>query len=252
MSASNVLVIDEDASRRRVNTFGLRCAGFTATEVADPVAALAVMALNCPQLVLIVCTMLDFDLQDFIVRLRGDARTQDIPVVALVERESELDADAARDWGLDDLLLEPVRPEQFIRRIRAALEQSAYREAAVQSATGLSLDRQRGLLRRGARNVVLGPKERQLMSFFLEHPGQLLPRDLLLFRIWGGVRSLQSRVLDVSVCRLRSAMDQLGCADLIQTVSRHGYRFGPPSEGREPRKPATDPHSPSSPDAPRA
>jgi DNA-binding response OmpR family regulator len=203
--------------------------------------------------VLIVCAMLDFGLQDFIVRLRGDARMRDVPVIALVERESELDAGAARDWGLDDLILEPVTPEQFIRRVRASLEQSAGRAAAAHAATGLSLDRERGFLRRGTRSVVLGPKERQLMAFFLEHPGQVLPRDLLLFRVWGGVKTLQSRVLDVSVCRLRSAMEQLGCAELIQTVSRHGYRFGPPVESRElPRKSPADPHSTPSPDAHRA
>ena len=253
MSASNVLVIDEDSTRRRVNTFGLRCAGFSVTEAADPYTALALIELRCPQLVLIVCAMLDFDVQDFVKRLRADPHTADVPVIALAERESELDARAARAWGIDDYILEPVTPEQFIRRIRAGIEQRSLRESAARAATGLTFDPQTGALRRGLRSVTLGPKERQLMAFLLEHPGQLLPRDLLLYRIWGGTRSLQSRVLDVSVCRLRSAMEQLGCAELVQTVSRQGYRFGPLAEIRSsPRTPPSAPPSTSSPDAHRA
>ena len=229
MASSQILVVDEEASRRRVNAFGLRCAGFSVCEANDPVAAFALIRQSCPQLVLIVSSVLDSSVHDFVHSLRSDSHTRDLMLMALVEHESELDAAAALDCGIDDYILEPISPQSFVQRIRSGLERRSTRGALTQAALGLSLERETGLLNNGARVVTLGPKERQLLSLFLENPNKVLPRDLLLFRIWGGAKGLHSRVLDVSVCRLRHALDQLGCTDLIQTVSGQGYRFGAPA-----------------------
>jgi DNA-binding response OmpR family regulator len=53
----------------------------------------------------------------------------------------------------------------------------------------------------------------------------VMPRDLLLFRIWGGGANQDSRVVDVTVCRLRRALEEIGCGGLLQTVNRRGYRL---------------------------
>jgi DNA-binding response OmpR family regulator len=66
------------------------------------------------------------------------------------------------------------------------------------------------------------------------HPNRIIPRDLLLFRLWGGGANQDSRVVDVTVCRLRRALEELGCDQILQTVDRHGYKLAlPSSDARE-------------------
>lgn len=225
MSSKRILVLDEDVSRRKLNAFGLRCAGFSVDEATDPLAARSRLAQCYPHLLLIVAALLDLGIHDFVRGLRASSATRELPVLALVERESAFGAATARDWGIDDFMLEPISPEGFIARVRAALASLAQPARLVADIAGLSLDTEEGFVRRGDRRAALGPTEQRLLELLLSHPDRVMPRDLLLFRIWGGAASLHSRVLDVSVCRLRRALAQLGCANLLQTVSRQGYRL---------------------------
>ena len=225
MPGKTILVLDDEGARRKLNVFGLRCAGFTVAEVADGASAHSQIARSCPHLILIVTALLDFGVQDFVRTLRGDPKTDDLPVAVLVERESEFDARSALDWGVDDYMVEPVSPEEFVTRVRATMDAQAQPPPVHGHLADIALDNERGILRKGSASVSVGPTERRLFEFLLTHPEQLIPRELLLFRLWGGAARLQSRVLDVSVCRLRRALAQFGYEDLLQTVSRHGYRL---------------------------
>lgn len=231
MSGKSILVVDEDGWRRKLNAFGLRCAGFAVNEATNASSARSQIAQCYPHLVLIIAALLDFGIQDLVRSLRGDSYTRDLPVLALVERDSELGTRSALEWGIDDCMLEPISPEAFVARVRAGLELTARSIRAGVETLGLTVDNGSGLVRWGARTVTVGPTERRVLALLLAHPEQTVPRDLLLFRIWGGAMNLQSRVLDVSVCRLRRALEQLGCEHLLQTVSRHGYRLSASAQG---------------------
>ena len=225
MPGKTILVLDGETARRKLNVYGLRCAGFAVDEATDGASARSQIARNYPHLILIIAALLDFGIQDFVRTLRSEPRTRDLPVVARVERESEFDAKSALGWGIDDYMLEPISPEEFMTRVRATMDARAQSPPAHGDLAAIALDNERGVLRKGSAIVAVGPTERRLFEFLLTHREQLIPRELLLFRIWGGAVGLRSRVLDVSVCRLRRALEQLGCEGLLQTVSRHGYRL---------------------------
>lgn len=231
MSGEKILVLDEEAQRRSLNAFGLRCAGFNVVEACDAACAQSLIGNNYPHLLLIAAALLESWIQDFVCTLRENALTRDLPVLALVEHEAERDAGFARQCGIDDLIREPVSPEDFVARVRANVD----RKRAVESiAAGvlaeLRLDYAAGLIRRGKRSAPAGPTEQRLFELLLSRANEVVPRDLLLYRIWGGTKNLRSRVLDVSVCRLRRALDAVGCDDVLHTVSRHGYRLSGSTE----------------------
>ena len=225
MSGERILVLDEEAQRRGLNAFGLRCAGFSVVEACDTACARSQIVSRYPHLLLIIAALLDVWIQEFVSALRQDARTRDLPVLALVEREVARDAGYARECGIDDLIREPVSPEEFVARVRASVDRKRPDSELPERIADLRLDREGGLIRRGKRVATLGPTEQRLLELLLSRPNQLVPRDLLLFRIWGGATNLRSRVLDVSVCRLRRALESIGCGGVLHTVSRHGYKL---------------------------
>ena len=222
MSGERILVLDEEAQRRGLNAFGLRCAGFDVVEACDVACAKSLIGYRYPHLLLIAAALLEAWIQDFVCALREDALTRDLPVLALVEREAGHDAGYARRCGIDDLIREPVSPEDFVARVRANVDRRRAGVTPSRLIADLQLDMEAGLIRRGRREAPLGPTEQRLLSLLLSRPNEIVPRDLLLFRIWGGAANLRSRVLDVSVCRLRRALDSVGCRNALQTASRHG------------------------------
>jgi DNA-binding response OmpR family regulator len=77
--------------------------------------------------------------------------------------------------------------------------------------------------------VLLRKKEYDLLSLLVRHAGQVVPRSVLLFQVWGYSSSVKTRTLDVHVRRLRK---KLGSRAEIETVFGVGYRFQPFSAPR--------------------
>jgi two-component system phosphate regulon response regulator PhoB len=233
MSNNAVLLVDEKDARRGLHAFGLRCAGFTTEEASSTAVARACIAERCPALVLVAAARVDDRICELAAALRADAYTRDLPLLTLVEQAGRVDAGTAYQCGVSDYLLEPVAPEELVSRIRAALECRRSPDRGREQLADLTVDAERSALRRGSRLVPLRPAERRLLAFLLAHPDQVIPRDLLLFRVWGGGANQDSRVVDVTVCRLRRALQAVECQARLQTVSRHGYKFSQQGESHQ-------------------
>lgn len=224
MSGRKVLIVDGNAPRRQLHAFGLRCAGFAADEAESDRAAYMQMVRSCPHLVVLLAEGPDNSMKDFVHTLRNGPVTSALPVMAIVDRAQTPEIDTALDWGLDDLLLQPVSPESFIARAHA-LTAINTRTLTCDAYAELQVDDERGVLRRGNRSISVAPTERRLLHLFLSHAGAVLPRELLQFRVWGGGGRVETRVVDVSVCRLRRSLEQLGYEGVMQTVRGKGYRL---------------------------
>ena len=82
-----------------------------------------------------------------------------------------------------------------------------------------------------AKPVRLTRKEHELMSLLVRNAGEIIPRDVLLLRVWGYNKDVRTRTLDVHIRRLRKKLGAYGDT-YIETVFGVGYRFQP---YREPR-----------------
>jgi PAS domain S-box-containing protein len=99
----------------------------------------------------------------------------------------------------------------------------------------LQVDVERLQVRSNGRAVTLTPKEVLLLQYLIRHCGKMLPREQLLHTIWGYDHAIQSRTLDVHVCRLRQKLPAL--ASSLVTIGHLGYMLSAP----EPQKPANAP-----------
>ena len=88
--------------------------------------------------------------------------------------------------------------------------------------------------------IVLTRKEYDLLALLVQHAGQIVPRDVLLLRVWGYGAEIRTRTLDVHVRRLRKKLG-VYADQYIETIFGIGYRFQPfsaPRYFRQPMKPA--------------
>ena len=87
----------------------------------------------------------------------------------------------------------------------------------------LVLDRQLCRVRRGKREVHLGPTEFRLLDMLMQRPGRVFSREQMLDRVWGHDVFVEIRTVDVHIGRLRKALNRRGDRDPIRTVRSAGY-----------------------------
>ena len=77
-----------------------------------------------------------------------------------------------------------------------------------------------------SRRLVLTRKEYELLSLLVENVGEIIPREVLLMRIWGYSNQIRTRTLDVHVRRLRMRLGSYS-GQYLETIFGIGYRFQP-------------------------
>ena len=107
--------------------------------------------------------------------------------------------------------------------------------AFVQSAGGqieryvdqhIELDFTRGMVTLDSRRMTLTRKEYELIALLVSNAGEIIPRDALLWQVWGYSDQIRTRTLDVHVRRLRKKLGAYA-NQYIETIFGIGYRFQP-------------------------
>jgi two-component system copper resistance phosphate regulon response regulator CusR len=126
--------------------------------------------------------------------------------------------------GADDYVVKPFAFSELVARIRAVLRRgSGMAHESRLSYQGLTLDLVRGKVERDGVDIVLTQKEMQLLELFLRHQDQVLSRSYIAERVWEVVFDNDSNIVDVSIWRLRSKIDEPFERKLIHTQRGRGY-----------------------------
>ena len=90
----------------------------------------------------------------------------------------------------------------------------------------LSIDLHRRSVSRDGAEVHLTPKEFALLNLLAQNAGRVLPRHVIIERVWGADYFGDTKTLDVHIKRLRARVeDDPAEPTLIQTVRGVGYTF---------------------------
>ncbi len=221
MSADAILLVEDDDGIAAGLVRVLAGQGYTirrlgrgtgAVSAADPSVGLVVLDLGLP----------DVDGLDVCRRLR--AARPDLAILMLTARDLELDIVAGLDAGADDYLVKPFRLSELLARIRSHLR----RRSAVPSEPDAPLSVGSLRIDRSARRawledteLVLRPKEFELLRLFASNPGVALTRERILEEVWETTWLGSTKTLDTHVLGLRK---KLGPA-AITTLRGVGYRF---------------------------
>jgi two-component system, OmpR family, alkaline phosphatase synthesis response regulator PhoP len=229
-----ILVAEDDGAIATGLAMNLELEGYRSVVVEDGQAAAQILASDAPpDLVLLDIGMPRKDGLELLTELRGAGNRT--PVIMLSARLSESDKVAALRLGADDYVTKPFALAELMARIAAVLRRSG--EASTTSSPrvdpiplasfgDVQINRNTRTAQRAGTGVQLTHLEFELLCYFLDHPEQVLARDLLLRQVWG--TSGSKRTVDNFVGQLRSKLE----ADPEQpihflTVRGSGYRFMP-------------------------
>lgn len=157
-------------------------------------------------------------------RIRSSSKTANIPIILVTARDEESDRIRGLSTGADDYVTKPFSVPELIARVKAVLRRANPESIAETLSVGdLELDRTSFRVKRGPREVRLGPTEFRLLEFLMQSPGRVYSRAQLLDSVWGQNVYVDERTVDVHIGRLRKALNRGKEKDPIRTVRGAGY-----------------------------
>ncbi|MBV9858924.1 MAG: phosphate regulon transcriptional regulator PhoB [Alphaproteobacteria bacterium] len=219
-----VLVVEDEAPLATLLRYNLEKEGFAVREAADGEEALAQIAEQRVDAVLLDWMLPLVSGIEVCRQIRRSPRTRTLPVIILTARGEEADRVRGLDSGADDYVVKPFSPGELIARLRAVIRraQPGVAEEILRHAD-LTMDLAAHRVSRGGKSVHLGPTEYRLLRHFLQHPNRVYSREQLLDAVWGQDAELELRTVDVHIRRLRKALNADGAPDILRTVRSVGY-----------------------------
>jgi DNA-binding response OmpR family regulator len=212
-----VLVVEDDDAIAAPLTDGLTREGFEVERVGTGAAALRA---DPGDVVLLDLRLPDVDGYEVCRQLRARS---DVPIIIVTARSEEVDRVVGLELGADDYLVKPFGFRELVARIRAVTRRTARATPVASLEVGaLRVDRRARQVWLGGTEVVLTPKEFDLLALLAGEPGAVLTRERILDEVWDPHWFGPTKTLDVHVASLRR---KLGDPGWIETVRGVGYRL---------------------------
>ncbi len=219
-----VLVVEDEDALSTLLTYNLEREGYRVASARDGDEALLIIDEQRPDLLLLDWMLPKISGIELCRRLRNRPQTRNLPIVLLTARGEEPDRIRGLDTGADDYVTKPFSMPELLARVRAVIRR--IRPALAEDVItfgDIALDRAAHRVRRGNRDVHLGPTEFRLLDHLIQFPGRVFSREQLLDAVWGSDVYVEARTVDVHIGRLRKALNDKGEIDPIRTVRSAGY-----------------------------
>jgi two-component system, OmpR family, response regulator RegX3 len=233
---ATLLLVEDEESFIDALTVGLTREGFQVVVARDGAEALACFDEVAPDLVLLDVMLPKMSGLDVCRALR---KKSNVPIIMVTARAGEIDTVVALEVGADDYVTKPYRLRELVARMRAVLrrggrdEVSTVEVAAVQVRTGagdVEVDVERHEVTVRGQLVQLPLKEFDLLELLVANRGRVLPRDVILDRVWGSDYYGDTKTLDVHIKRLRQRIEpDPANPQRIVTIRGLGYKYMPTS-----------------------
>ncbi|NKE60444.1 response regulator transcription factor [Lentzea sp. PSKA42] len=229
---AKVLVVEDDLEICHLIELVLAAAHLDVRAVGDGETALVVAQAWVPDVMLLD---LDIPATDGFEVCRQLRTFSNAYVVMLTARTEDSDKVIGFSTGADDYLTKPFSPPELVARVHAMLRRPRdlvkTSPVRVEQALGLlEIDVDAHEVRVAGDRVLLTKIEFDLLATLTENVRQVLTRDQLRERVWGGSRRADDHTVDVHMSNLRRKISATGHGGMITTVRGVGYRFIPKSQ----------------------
>ena len=216
-----LLVVEDNPVLAASLSKGLREDGFEVDTVGTGAAAIARLAQQDVDAVVLDLGLPDIDGLDVLQRAR--AAGVHAPVLVLTARDAVRARVTALDLGADDYLVKPFQYDELLARIRALLRRAAAPRWAPRSLNGLVYRDDDLAVLIGGESVPLSPREHALLGFLLRRKGEVLTRAEILLQVFGYGFEPGTNLVNVHIANLRRKLGKR--AVCIETVRHFGYRL---------------------------
>jgi DNA-binding response OmpR family regulator len=213
----SILLVEDDGDLANGLQLALKHYGFAVNHVAAGNAALAAIAADTPELVILDLGLPDIDGLTVLERLR--TTHPDLPVLLLTARASLDDKVAGLDGGADDYLPKPFEMEELLARLRVMQRRLSTAKSSEISIGPISLDTAHQDVRTANEKIDLSRREYMVLKALMENAGRVQTRESLETKLYAWGEEIASNTIEVHVHNLRKKLPP----EFIKTIRGVGY-----------------------------
>lgn len=181
-----------------------------------------------PHLILLDVMMPEMDGIETCEEIRKYPQLNNTIIAFLTARGEDYSQIAGFEAGGDDYITKPIKPKVLNSRIKALLkryreksEEHVPQEDAIIETSDLTIDKEKYLVRKGEKELILPKKEFELLLLLISKPDKVFTREEIFTRVWGENVVVGDRTIDVHIRKLR---EKIG-GEHIKTVKGVGYKY---------------------------
>jgi len=225
---TKILAIDDepDVTRSIRLTIAVQEPEWTVVEASSGEEGLLLLSREKPDLVLLDLRMPGMTGMETLRRIRAFSN---VPVIVLTVTNNELDEVNSLEEGADDYITKPFGHLELVAHIKSVLRRTRGYETEhedIYRDGEFSIDFSRRIVAIGSKEVLLTSTEYALLKILADNPGQTIPAETLLARVWGPNALDNRNYLKVYVRRLREKIEKNPAKpEYLISVRGLGYRL---------------------------
>lgn len=219
MASRKLFLVDDDVDLREGLAEQLSLYDEFSTEEAGTAAdALAYLAENQPDMIILDVGLPDMDGRELCKRIRKNGVT--VPILMLTGNVTEADTVLGLDAGANDYVTKPFSFTVLLARIRAHFRQYEQSEDATFDIGPYQFQPSAKILeiKSSGQKVRLTEKETNILKYLYRAGGKAVAREELLAEVWGYNSGVTTHTLETHVYRLRQKIEvETGEARILVT-----------------------------------
>ena len=216
-----IYIVEDDESIREIETIALKNSNYIVSAFENAKEFYKKLDELVPDLILLDVMLPDESGYDIVRKLRKRPATQDIPIIMVTAKTTEMDMIKGLDGGADENNKKPFTIMELITRVKALLRRTAKEEPKLLKLDDLVIDHERHVVTVNNEPVDLTYKEYELLRLLMGSQGIVMTREVIMRSVWDTDFEGETRTVDMHIKTLRHKLGDYGSR--IKTVRNVGY-----------------------------
>lgn len=216
-----IYIVEDDESIREIETIALKNSNYIVSAFENAKEFYKKLDELVPDLILLDVMLPDESGYDIVRKLRKRPATQDIPIIMVTAKTTEMDMIKGLDGGADDYIKKPFSIMELITRVKALLRRTTKEEPKLLKLDDLVIDHERHVVTVNNEPVDLTYKEYELLRLLMGSQGIVMTREVIMRSVWDTDFEGETRTVDMHIKTLRHKLGDYGSR--IKTVRNVGY-----------------------------
>ena len=216
-----IYIVEDAESIREIESIALKNSNYIVSAFENAKEFYKKLDELVPDLILLDVMLPDESGYDIVRKLRKRPATQDIPIIMVTAKTTEMDMIKGFDGGADDYIKKPFSIMELITRVKALLRRTAKEEPKLLKLDDLVIDHERHVVTVNNEPVDLTYKEYELLRLLMGSQGIVMTREVIMRSVWDTDFEGETRTVDMHIKTLRHKLGDYGSR--IKTVRNVGY-----------------------------
>lgn len=216
----DIMVVEDEKPISNLIALSLKKAGYHCECAYDGLEALDMLDKHYPDLILLDIMLPGadgFEILEYVKPL-------EIPVIFLTAKGELSNRVSGLRLGAEDYIVKPFEIMELLARIEVVLRRYKKLDRMIKI-LGLEIDTDSRIVTKNNIPINMTKKEYDILLLFARNPGNVLCRETIYERVWGGDYIPGSRTVDLHVQRVRRKAEW---EDYLISVPKMGYRLEVP------------------------